>query len=86
MVFPEAYAICYLNLFLEGRPIKFQALSDLFLIKFTETLFAAVFSAALLGENIFQVTYLGSFILIFLGIALNTITATLPHRKKEDPH
>ena len=64
--------------------LKFQNLSDLFLIKFTETLFAAVFSAMLLGEDIFRFTYLGSFVLICLGIALNKLTVPASRRKKED--
>ena len=64
--------------------LKFQNLSDLFLIKFTETLFAAVFSAALLDEDIFRLTYLASLVLICLGIALNKLTAPASRRKKED--
>ena len=45
-------------------------LSRLFIIKFAEPLFACVFSAALLHENIFQVQYPIAFILISLGIVL----------------
>ncbi len=46
------------------------SLSHLFLIKFAEPLFACIFSAMLLGENIFKWQYLIAFVLICLGIVL----------------
>ena len=48
------------------------ALSGLFIIKFAEPLFACVFSAVLLGENIFKLQYLISFMLISCGIILGS--------------
>lgn len=45
-------------------------LSKLFIIKFAEPLFACVFGALLIGENIFKVQYLAAFILISAGIVL----------------
>ena len=44
--------------------------SLLFIIKFAEPLFACIFGAILLGENIFKLQYLFAFILISLGIFL----------------
>ena len=44
--------------------------SRLFIIKFAEPLFACIFGALLLGENIFRIQYLVAFILISAGIAL----------------
>lgn len=43
-------------------------LSKLFIIKFAEPLFACVFGAVLLGEEIFKVQYLIAFVLISAGI------------------
>ena len=45
-------------------------LSTLFIIKFAEPLFACVFSALLLGEEIFKLQYLFAFLLISGGIVL----------------
>lgn len=45
-------------------------LSGLFIIKFAEPLFACVFGAVLLGEDIFKVQYLLAFVLISGGIVL----------------
>lgn len=45
-------------------------LSKLFIIKFAEPLFACIFSAILLGENIFKIQYLAAFFLISVGIVL----------------
>lgn len=46
------------------------SLSQLFIVKFAEPLFACVFGAVLLGENIFKVQYLLAFVLISAGIAI----------------
>ena len=49
-------------------------LSNMFIIKFAEPLFACVFGAILLHENIFQWQYLIAFILISVGIMLGNKT------------
>ena len=46
------------------------SLSKLFIVKFAEPLFACVFGAVLLGENIFKIQYLLAFILISAGIIM----------------
>ena len=48
--------------------VKSGELSKLFIIKFAEPVFACVFSAILLGENIFNIQYILAFILISGGI------------------
>ncbi len=50
--------------------LKNSSLSKLFIIKFSEPLFACVFSAVLLGEDILKPQYLIAFILISSGIIL----------------
>ena len=50
--------------------IKKNNLSNLFIIKFAEPLFACMFSAILLGEDIFKIQYLIAFILVSSGIML----------------
>lgn len=57
----SAYTLWYYNL-------KTSYLSSMFIIKFSEPLFACVFGAILLGEDIFKIQYLLAFILISLGI------------------
>ncbi len=52
-------------------------LSSLFVIKFLEPVFAAFFSALILGEDIFRWQYLVAFLFITLGI-------TLANRKKKE--
>ena len=49
---------------------KTVPLSKLFIIKFAEPLFACIFSAILLGEDIFKIQYPLAFILIMTGIIL----------------
>lgn len=46
------------------------SLSKLFIIKFAEPLFACMFGAMWLGENIFKIQYLLAFVLISLGIVI----------------
>jgi len=46
----------------------------MFIIKFAGPLFACVFGAVLLGENIFKIQYLVAFVLISLGIILGNKT------------
>lgn len=48
--------------------LRTSALSKLFIIKFAEPLFACLFGAVLLGENIFKLQYLAAFVLISAGI------------------
>lgn len=50
--------------------LKTNSLSKMYIIKFAEPLFACVFGAILLGENIFKLQYLVAFILISAGILL----------------
>ena len=50
--------------------LKTSDLSGLFIIKFSEPMFACAFGAILLKEDIFKWQYLIAFILISLGIAL----------------
>ncbi len=52
--------------------VKGSELSGLFIIKFAEPLFAALFGALLLGENILRPSYLISFLLISLGITISS--------------
>ncbi len=50
--------------------LKTSDLSHMYIIKFAEPLFACLFGAILLGENIFKWQYLAAFILISAGIVL----------------
>ncbi len=50
--------------------LQTSELSNMFIIKFAEPLFACIFGAILLQENIFQWQYLIAFILISIGIIL----------------
>ncbi len=50
--------------------LKTSSLSKMFIIKFAEPLFACLFGALLLGEDIFKWQYLAAFILISAGIML----------------
>ena len=50
--------------------LKTNSLSKMFIIKFAEPLMACVFSAFLLGEDIFRLQYLIAFLLISTGIIL----------------
>lgn len=51
--------------------VKRGSLSRLFIVKFAEPLFAALFGAAMLGENILSVRYLMCFLLIGGGIYIS---------------
>ena len=57
--------------------LRASELSKLFIIKFAEPLFACVFGAVLLGENIWKWQYLAAFVLICVGIVVGH------HTKKE---
>jgi len=50
--------------------LRTRSLSEMFIIKFAEPLFACLFGAVLLGENIFKLQYLLAFLLISGGIIL----------------
>ena len=53
--------------------VKNGELSKLFIIKFAEPVFACIFSAVILGENILKWQYLISFALISTGILISNI-------------
>ena len=54
--------------------LKTSDLSNMYIIKFAEPLFACVFGAILLHENIFQWQYLIAFVLISIGIIFGNKT------------
>ena len=54
--------------------VQKEKLSKLFIIKFSEPLFAAVFSWLLLKENVWRINYLAAFLLISGGIVLANIS------------
>ncbi len=58
-----SYCLWYIN-------VQHENLSKLFIIKFAEPLFAAVFGWLLLGENIFNIHYAAAFVLISAGIVV----------------
>lgn len=62
--------------------LKNSHLSILFIIKFTEPLFACVFGAILLSENIFRWQYLFASVFVFLGVLLGAMQIN-PKEKKE---
>ena len=53
--------------------LKKGELSNLFIIKFTEPVFAAVFGAILLSEDIWNIKYLLAFILVGSGIVISNV-------------
>lgn len=53
--------------------VQKENLSKLFIIKFSEPLFAAMFGWLIRGENIWQLNYLFAFVLISLGITVANI-------------
>ena len=54
--------------------LRTVSVSKMFIIKFTEPLFACIFGAMWLGEDIFKIQYLLAFILISAGIILGNKT------------
>ena len=58
-----SYCLWYIN-------VQRENLSRLFIIKFAEPLFAAVFGWLLLGEDIFNLNYAAAFVLISAGIVV----------------
>ncbi len=61
--------------------VKSGELSKLFIIKFAEPVFACIFGALLLGENIFRVQYLIAFVLISAGISIANMKAITEKKK-----
>ncbi len=61
--------------------LKTSDLSNLFIIKFAEPLFACIVSAIILKENIFQWQYLVAFVLISIGIIIGNQN-TVVHKGK----
>lgn len=59
--------------------LKTSDLSNMFIMKFAEPLFACIASAIILNENIFQWQYLIAFFLICMGIIIGNKKAT--HKK-----
>lgn len=70
LVFAVICALTIVSYCIWYRIVKYSALSRLFLIKFTEPLFACIFSALLLGEPILRWQYAAAFVLITAGICL----------------
>lgn len=60
--------------------IKNAELSKMFIIRFTEPLFACLFGWLLVGEDIFRPEYLGAFVLICGGILIGNMT--FPKKEK----
>ena len=60
--------------------LKTSDLSNMFIIKFSEPLFACAFGAILLGEDIFKWQYLIAFILISTGIVLGNMKIKVKKR------
>ena len=60
--------------------LKTSDLSNMFIIKFSEPLFACAFGAILLGEDIFKWQYLIAFILISTGIVLGNMKSKVKKR------
>lgn len=56
--------------------VKNGELSKLFIIKFAEPVFAGIFGALILGENIWRIQYLVAFLLISGGILISNIKKT----------
>ncbi len=68
------YPICFASIFSYSiwfTVVKNGELSKLFIIKFAEPVFACIFGAILLGENIFKVQYILAFLLIAGGIYIS---------------
>ena len=53
--------------------VKNGELSKLFIIKFAEPVFACIFGALILGENIWKIQYLVAFLLISGGIWISNM-------------
>ncbi len=60
--------------------VKKGELSKLFIIKFAEPVFASIFGALILGENILNLKYLIAFLLISFGICISNSKKKLYHK------
>lgn len=76
------FASC-IGYYLWNMLLKYNDMSRLNIIKFSETMFAAVCSWVLLGENIFRVEYFSAFLLVCIGIMIGNGTLKLPERKEQ---
>ena len=56
--------------------LKKGELSSLFIIKFTEPIFAAIFGAILLKEDIWNIKYLLAFVLVGMGIFISNVSCS----------
>ena len=65
-----------------NKLLKYHEFSSLSVIKFLESVFAALFSALILGENVFKWTYLASFVLVCAGIMLSEKSVSFRPAKK----
>ena len=63
--------------------LKICDLSNMFIIKFAEPLFACIFGAVLLGEDILKWQYLIAFVLISAGIVLGNIKFSKKEKQVE---
>lgn len=70
LVFTYMCAASIIAYVLYGYAQRVSSNSRLLVIKFAEPLFACIFGAVLLGEDIFKLQYLIAFVLISLGIFL----------------
>jgi len=61
--------------------VQKEDLSRLFIIKFTEPIFAAIFGWLLLGEDIFNLNYAAAFLLISAGITVGNWKKRTPSAK-----
>ena len=62
--------------------LKKGELSSLFIIKFTEPVFAAIFGAILLKEDIWNIKYLLAFILVGGGIVISNVSFARKNKVK----
>ena len=70
LVFTYICASSTIAYVLYGYLLRTSSVSRMFIIKFAEPLFACLFGAILLGEDIFKIQYLAAFVLISVGIML----------------
>ena len=63
--------------------VKKGELSKLFIIKFAEPVFACIFSALVIGENVLKIQYLVGFLLICFGILLSELSSGLEKTLKK---
>lgn len=79
MIFVYICSASIIAYVLWNKLLKQGDISTLSLIKFTEPLFAVIFSAIILGEQIFKLSYLLAFLLLLAAILIEY----LPRRTKQ---